>query len=100
MKYFHDGAHIVRSSKELDIDDKCYLINPNCELEFDSAYGVFDETKYTYIVDVWIEEEDLTKYIPIESTNDGAYAYATGKIRAGFEELEDYKTDYEREWSE
>ena len=68
--------------QEIKEGDTVYLVNSNCEFEYDNIKGDFQKDLMYYIIcDLELIESDLTGYEPSKSNNGGAYAFATCKIK-------------------
>lgn len=76
FEMFCDGIYVVETSVPLYRGDEVFLTSS--EFEYDSAYGCFNSTKYTYEVELTIVNEDLSEYNPAKCRNGGCYAFAKG----------------------
>ena len=64
------------------VGQECYIVNRNCEFEYDNITGDFQKDLMYYIIcDLEFVESDLSEYEPSKSNNGGAYAFATCKIK-------------------
>lgn len=81
---FKDGIYEIESSVEPTINETIYLVNSNCEFNYDSFFGCFNNSNdlKTYKVEVEILYEQLDDYIPEKSNNGGHYAFAGAKVKA------------------
>lgn len=57
------------------------LVNSNCEFEYDSVLGCFNNNLYYYyIVDLEPVDVDLSNYKLEKSNNGGAYGFCTCRV--------------------
>lgn len=63
-------------------DEIITITNSNCEFEFDSKKGCFEQDlMYAFVVDLELLNVDLSNYEPSKSNNGGCYAFAECKIK-------------------
>ena len=68
--------------EDINIDEDIYLVNSNCEFEYDNIAGAFQkDLLYCIICDLEFIESDLSEYQVNKSNNGGAYAYAKARIK-------------------
>ena len=77
FQYFNDGKDVVESSVPLYRGDEVFVTSAT-DFEYDSAYGCFNSTQFTYEVELTIVNEDLSEYDPAKCRNGGRYAFAKG----------------------
>lgn len=77
FEVFNDGVYVVESSVPLYRGDEVFVTSAT-DFEYDSAYGCFNSTQFTYEVELTIVNEDLSEYNPAKSRNGGCYAFAKG----------------------
>lgn len=79
FEIFKDGNYVVESNSNIEIGDMIELTTSS--FDFDVVDGKFENgLNFRYNVNVEILDEDLTGYIPSQSTDGGAYAYATAVV--------------------
>lgn len=68
--------------QSVTVGQECYIVNNNCEFEYDNITGNFQKDLMYYIIcDLEFVESDLSEYEPSKSNNGGAYAFATCRIK-------------------
>lgn len=73
------GYHLW-TNEYIKVGEEVTIVNENCEFDFDSATGTFEQTKYKHIVDLEIITADFSSYDNSKSNNGGSYAFADCRI--------------------
>lgn len=77
FEVFNDGKYVVESSIPLYRGDEVFVTSAT-DFEYDAGYGCFNDTQFTYEVELTIVNEDLSNYNPAKCRNGGCYAFAKG----------------------